>query len=182
MMRGERITRVSPDLEPYRLNFQDFLNTVNPELVSAEDVMWSDAHEYAGSSDVVMNVWLDEHNRPDPNRKRGERVLCIGDWKTSKDLHAEVALQLSAYAHADRLVTPDGVSHPMPEIEAGVALHITEDAWEFRPVSIGPEVFEVFLALRRLFDWDRTGQRVVLGKAIASGAPVLVTGTQRRAR
>jgi hypothetical protein len=70
----------------------------------------------------------------------------------------------------------------MPEIEAGVALHITEDAWEFRPVSIGPEVFEVFLALRRLFDWDRTGQRVVLGKAIASGAPVLVTGTQRRAR
>lgn len=183
MIRGENIGRVHPDLEPYRRNFEQFLAMVNPELVSAEDIMWSDQHEYAGSSDAIFRIWLDENNRVDPTRRRGVPVLVLDDWKTSKDLHAEVALQLSAYANADRIVKPDGSSQPMPEIEMGAALHITENTWEFRPIDIGPDVFEVFLALRRVFEWDREGQRDVIGKALASGgAEGLVTGTQRRGK
>lgn len=182
MMRGEIIRRVHPDLEPYRRAFDEFLAAVNPQLISAEDVMWSDEHEYAGSSDAIFRVWLNENNTADPTRRSGVPVVVIDDWKTSKDVHAEVALQLSAYANADRIVTPDGASHPMPEIEAGAVLHITPDGWQFLPVNIGPEVFEIFLALRQIFDWDRDLSKRVLGKPIAQSAAQLVTGTQRRGK
>jgi hypothetical protein len=174
---------VHPDLEPYRKHYAEFLDAVNPELVSAEDVMWSDAHEYAGSSDAIFYVWLNEDNTPDPTRKWGERVLCMNDNKTSAGTYPEVALQLSAYANADRIITPDNKSLPMPEIEAGTVLHITPEGWEFVPVRIDEPVFEIFLALRRIFDWDRTLSKEVLGRPIAQSNPDrIVTGTQRRAR
>lgn len=179
MIRGEAVRRVHPDMEPYRRGFAEFLDAVQPELVSAEDIMWSDAHAYAGSSDCIMDVRLDDNNRPCAS---ADKTRSIVDWKTSKDLHAEVALQLTAYANADRLIKPDGRSEPMPEIEMGAALHITPDGWEFRPVRI--DVFEYFLALRTLFDWDREDAKHVIGKPIASSAvqKSIVTGTQRRAR
>jgi hypothetical protein len=180
MIRGEYIGRVPPDLEPYRRHFAEFIATVNPTLISAEDVMWSDQHAYAGSSDAILAVRLNERNEPDPN---GEPVTLLCDWKTSKDIHAEVALQLSAYANADRLVRPDGGSEPMVNVEGGAVLHITPDGWTFRPVEIGPDVFETFLALRRVFEWDREISKRVIGKPIAkSQSSKLVTGTQRRAK
>lgn len=179
MIRGDRPTRVRPDLEPYRIHFAAFLEKVKPRLISAEDVVWSDTYGYAGSSDAILEVRLDANNRPDP---MGEPVTLMCDWKTSKDLHNEVALQMSAYANADRLIDADSVSHPMPEIHGGAALHITPEGWKFAPVQIGTEVFEAFLALRRVFDWDRDGQKHVLGRPIAASNKNLVTGTQRRAR
>jgi hypothetical protein len=182
MIRGEAIGRVSKDMEPYRFHFADFLAAVNPELISAEDVMWSDKHQYAGSSDAILRVWLDDANRADPTRS-GTPCVLITDWKTSKDIHAEVALQLTAYARADRLITPDGCSHDMPAIEGGAVLHVTPEGWTFKPVQITDEVYAIFLALREVFTWDREISKRVLCKAVAqSGASRLVTGTQRRAK
>jgi hypothetical protein len=186
MIRGETIGRVPPDLEPYRRHFAEFLEAINPELVSAEDVMWSDQHAYAGSSDAILRVWLFDDNTPDPTHGKyghSKPIILIVDWKTSKDIHAEVALQLSAYANADRLVKPDGSSEPMPEIEGGAVLHVTPDGWSFRPVEIGADVFETFLALRRVFTWDREISKRVIGKPIANNkTSKLVTGTQRRSK
>lgn len=166
MIRGEQVRRVGPDLEPYRSHFAEFLDRVQPELVSAEDVMWSDTHDYAGSSDAILRI---DH----------ETVIC--DWKTSKESYPDVALQLAAYAHADYIVTADGETRTMPTIDAGAVLHITPDRWELKPVDISERVFDVFLALRRVFDWDRSLSGDVLGKAVESGGR-LVTGTQRRGR
>lgn len=179
MIRGERITRVKPDLEPYRRHFAEFLEVVRPELISAEDVMWSDRHSYAGSSDAILSIKLTADSVISPF---GEPVTVLVDWKTSKESYPDVALQLSAYAHADRLVKSDGGSEPMPEIEMGAVLHITPDGWVFKPVVIDDNVFAVFLALRQVFDWDRTGQKEVFGVPIAQSAAKLVTGTQRRAK
>jgi hypothetical protein len=171
MMRGENVRRVGMDLEPYRKHFAEFLDTVQPELYSAEDVMWSDTHNYAGSSDAILRVKDDS---------AGD-VLVMTDWKTSKNAYPDVALQLSAYAHADRIIDADGASIPMPEIHAGAVLWITPERWEFKPVKIDEEVFSYFLALRQVFNWDREVSKTVLGKPIVSGGS-LVTGTERRAR
>lgn len=171
IMRGERVRHVGIDLEPYRRHFCEFLDEVQPELVSAEDVMWSDVHNYAGSSDAILRI-VDATAGP---------VNVLVDWKTSKDTYPDVALQLSAYAHADRIINADGQSSPMPEIHAGAVLHVTAERWAFKPVNISEDVFGYFLALRRVFDWDRDVSKGVLGKPIASGG-ALVTGTERRAR
>lgn len=171
LIRGEQVRRVGMDLEPYRRHFCEFLDACQPELISAEDVMWSDTHNYAGSSDAILRV----------EDADGTPVIVMADWKTSKDTYPDVALQLSAYGHADRIINADGTSTPMPVIEAGAVLHVTAERWALKPVKIDAEVFDYFLALRRVFDWDREISKTVIGKPIASGGS-LVTGTERRAR
>lgn len=179
MIRGEHLGRVHPDMEPYRRHFAEFLDTVQPELVRAEDVAWSDEHEYAGSFDAVLRLRLDDNGRPDP---QGDPALVMADWKTSKSTYPDVALQMSAYAHADYIISPDGSRTPMPEFDGACVLHITDETWAFKPVRIDQaDVFEHFLSLRHTFEWDKRVSKTVLGDPIASGAGALVTGTQRRA-
>ncbi|MEV7402857.1 hypothetical protein AB0N93_21000 [Streptomyces sp. NPDC091267] len=177
---GEFLAHVHPDMVPYRAHFAEFLSVVNPELVRAEDVAWSDTHGYAGSFDAILRVWLDEKGKPTPDRS-GVPALLMVDWKTSKGTYPDVALQMAAYARADFLIDPDGNREPTPEFDGAAVLHITPDGWEFKPVRIDDEVFAVFLSLRHIFDWDRTVSKSVLGRAIAK-AVRLVTGTQRRAK
>ncbi|MGW3229405.1 hypothetical protein [Kitasatospora sp. NPDC001095] len=181
MARGEFVGRVHPDLEPYKAGFADFLEAVNPELVRAEDVAWSSTHEYAGSFDAILRVWLNSEGKPTPDRS-GTPHLLIVDWKTSKSTYPDVALQMAAYSHADLIISPDGTAEKMPEFDGAAVLHITGEDWEFKPVRVDSEVFEVFLTLRRVFVWDRETSKTVLGRAIAKSVRRLVTGTQRRAR
>jgi hypothetical protein len=179
LIRGETVYSVHPDLEPYKKHFLEFLAAVNPELVRAEDVAWSDTHEYAGSFDVVMYVWLDDNGNPTPDRS-GTRHLIMGDWKTSKATYPDVALQMAAYANADFMIDADGNRTPMPEFDGAAVLHITDTQWAFKPVVIDDDVFAQFLRLRGTFDWDRDMSRRVVLKPIASSKSKLVTGTQRR--
>lgn len=182
MIRGEYVGRVRSDLEPYRAHFAEFLKAVNPELVRAEDVAWSDTHGYAGSFDVVMRIWLDENGNPTPDRS-GVPHLIMGDWKTSKATYPDVALQMSAYMNADFIIDPDGNTEPMPEFDGAAVLHITDETWAFKPVVTDAAVFAQFLHLRATFDWDRDLSRKVIGKPVAKkAAGRMVTGTQRRAR
>ncbi|MFE2245238.1 hypothetical protein [Streptomyces lavendulae] len=180
LIRGEHVGRVRDDLEPYVKHFREFLAKVNPELVRAEDVAWSDTHGYAGSFDVILYVWLDENGDPTPDRS-GKRHLLMGDWKTSKATYPDVALQLAAYQRADFIIDADGNREPMPEFDGACVLHITDEQWAFKPIDTGDEVFAEFLRLRGTFDWERDLSRRVIGKPIASSKGKLITGTQRRA-
>ncbi|QAX94724.1 exonuclease [Streptomyces phage Lilbooboo] len=182
LIRGEYVGRTRADLTPYVEHFREFLTAVNPELVRAEDVAWSDTYGYAGSFDVVMRVWLDDDGKPTPDRS-GTPHLIMGDWKTSKATYPDVALQMSAYMNADFIIDPDGNRQPMPEFDGAAVLHITDETWAFKPVETGPDVFAQFLHLRATFDWDRDGSRKVIGKPVAKKAGGrITTGTQRRAR
>ena len=67
------------------LKFADFWNTEKPELISAEEFVYSDKYQYAGTSDLVVKM-------------HGETWLL--DIKTSNTLHKTFELQLAAYAKA----------------------------------------------------------------------------------
>ncbi|MFE4367957.1 MULTISPECIES: hypothetical protein [unclassified Streptomyces] len=162
-------------MRPYYENFSEFLDKVQPQLLRAEDVAWSDRHQYAGSFDALLRITGDD----------GETVTVIVDWKTSKDTYPEVALQMAAYGFADRLIDPEGNSEPMPLIDAAAVLHITDTRWKFKPVRFDAEVFGCFLNLRRTFDWDREVSSTVIGKPFAQGAfgnARIITGTERRGK
>jgi len=178
MIRGQHVGFVSPDMRPYQRNFAAFLDAVQPELVRAEDVAWSDTHRYAGSFDGILRLRLDEYGKPDP---QGDPALVIADWKTGKNTYPDVALQMAAYAHADKVIAPDGSEAPMPKFDGAVVLHITDEQAAFKPVKISAPVFDHFLHLRSTFDWDRTESKNVVGDPIWSTDAEFVTGTERRA-
>ncbi|MFJ6636581.1 hypothetical protein ACIQMR_35235 [Streptomyces sp. NPDC091376] len=168
LARGERINprHIHVDVKPHVRWFEQFLQEVQPEFLHLEETVWSDEHRYAGSFDAIAKV-------------DGETVVL--DWKTSKAVYDSVALQLSAYRYADRIIrASDGESLPVPEMSGGAVLHVRPEGWQFVPVECGPKVFEAFKALREVFDWEADGKKKVVGRPIASGGEQ-ETGTSRRA-
>jgi hypothetical protein len=137
--------------------------------VFAEQTSWSVAHNYAGRFDEYAVVWVDAYGIPTPDRS-GKPLYCLIDWKTSREAHAEVGLQLSAYANADYMVSAEGVRQDMPPVDAAFVLHITAHGWSFIPVDIGPAVFAQFLHLRATFDYEREHSKHILGKPVARSA------------
>ena len=67
------------------LKFYDFWTTHKPELISAEEFVFSDEFKYAGTADLLVKM-------------DGETWLL--DIKTSNNLHRSYNLQLAAYAKA----------------------------------------------------------------------------------
>ncbi len=67
------------------LKFADFWRTYKPELISAEDFVWSDEHKYAGTADLVVKM---------------DGEVWLLDIKTSNSLHKSYDLQLASYAKA----------------------------------------------------------------------------------
>lgn len=178
MIRGQDVGFVHPDMKPYVLHFAQFLDAVKPELVFAEDVAWSDTHRFAGSFDSLLRVRLDENGQVD---QQGESSLHVTDWKTGRNTYPDVSLQLTAYARADFIMAADGSTQPMPAVDGGFVLHITDEEWSFKPAEVSDRVFAQFLHLRETFKWDREIAKQVLGKPIAGSAAKFVTGTERRA-
>ncbi|GAA1064687.1 hypothetical protein [Streptomyces asiaticus] len=168
LARGESVNPryVHADVKPHLHWFREFLDEVQPEFIHLEETVWSDTYQYAGSFDAIARI-------------DGETVVL--DWKTSKAVYDSVALQLSAYRYADRIIrAEDGESVDVPELAGGAVLHVRPEGWSFVPVECGPKVFDAFKALRQVFDWERDGKKAVVGKPIASGGEQQ-TGTQRRA-
>ncbi len=168
LARGEVVNprSVHVDVKRHVRWFSEFLQEVQPEFLFLEETVWSDTNRYAGSFDAIAKV-------------DGEVVII--DWKTSKAIYDSVALQLSAYRFADRIIlAEDGSSVPVPEMAGGAALHVRPQGWALHPVKCDEEVYSTFLHLRGVFDWESEGKKRVIGKPIASGGE-FVTGTQRRA-
>lgn len=187
-IRGLSIGRVHPDMVHYLRNFNDFLSVVKPELVRAEDVAWSDSWRYAGSFDAWLRlrvVLLEDGTWfLDPDNLSGMAVWVnvIADWKTSKSIWASVALQMSAYANADKIIAADGSEAPMPEFDGAVVLHITPEGWDLKPVYRDKlnAAFNYFLHLRGAFEWERNGSKKALGASLATSKKGLITGSKRR--
>lgn len=168
LARGEVVNdrHVHMDVKPHVRWFREFLDEIQPEFIYLEETVWSDEHAVAGSFDAIAKVDGD---------------LVVLDWKTSKAVYDSVALQLSAYRYADRIILADtGESVPMPELTGGAVLHVRPEGWSFVPVKCDREVFETFIALRKVFAWETEGKKRVVGKPIAQGGD-RQTGTARRA-
>lgn len=155
---GEPLGNITDALLPYAAQFSNFLDTVQPEYLATEDTVWSEKHGYAGSFDALMRI-------------QGER--CWADNKTTRSgVYPEVALQLSAYSHADYILDGETgeqqLMSPDPA-DRGVVIHVRPEFWALYEVPIGDEIFATFLALRDVFKWD-AGSRSIVGKPVLKGS------------
>ena len=150
--KGENVDPVHPDLQPYVDGFKAFIAEFKPEFLFLEQTVWSEKHGYAGSFDAIAKI-------------DGQTVII--DWKTTKSgVHAEVALQLAAYANADYILNEDGTRTDLPKIDAAAVVHLRPDKWGLHPIRHGdPDLMETFLSLMTVGTWEKQGSKKTVGKA-----------------
>lgn len=167
MAKGETLGRVHPDLEPFVRHFDEYLRLVKPEYHFMEETVWSDTHKYAGSFDAFASI-------------DGEKVW-IDNKTTRSGIHAEVGIQLAAYRYADHILRSDGSRVPMPKADGAAVLHVRPEGWKLVPVRADEKMFEIFLHLREIFDYEREVKSTIVGREAYSGpADATVTGPKRR--
>ena len=103
-----------PDLQPVISAFCDWQQDMQVERMVPEKVVYSEEHMYAGTVDAIGYR----------TNAEGRRVKIVLDWKTSRYVGANFALQLAAYAHA------------LQEMEKGEPV---EEAWVVQFSKTTPE-------------------------------------------
>ena len=120
--------------------------------VFMEETVWSEKHAYAGSFDALAMI---------------DGELTWIDYKTTRSgVHEEVGLQLAAYSHADFIIRPDGSRVPLPQAKYGACVWIRPDEWGVYPIRIDDEIFQDFLSLRAVFDYDRMRKSTIVGQPV----------------
>jgi hypothetical protein len=143
LLNGWEPDVLSPDARPYKDAADGWLETVNDgiEVVGTEQTMFHPL--YAGTCDLVA---------------RRDGTLTILDFKTSKAIYDEAALQLSALwgCYTD----PDGsplawrdAAGEMVETPVLVVVRIGEDGWEEKQVADPAGSLRVFFSLLDAWHW-----------------------------
>lgn len=131
----------SPEIRGYAQAYQSFFATHKPKTLHSEATVFSDTHQYAGTTDLIAVL-------------QDGRTYCI-DRKTGKAIYPETGLQLIAYRNADFILPHgDGTTPiPMPKIDATAALLLRPDGTFSFSVMMGD--FDAFLAAKRLWQWSK---------------------------
>jgi hypothetical protein len=151
------LPQITPEVAPLYAQFQRFETECEPEWEMSEATVYSVHESFGGTLDGI-------------GRLRGKRVpapwrdrLVMVDHKTGKDVYAEAALQMAAYAHAEGVYLAPGTVAPLPAIEGALAVHITETDYHLIPVDIGDPVWRAFRYVRESFRFMEELSKTVLG-------------------
>jgi hypothetical protein len=144
---GVRAVQVAPFISAFRQFDADY----QPTWLHSEATVVSKRYGYAGTLDALCVL---------------DGQVTILDVKTGNRVYPEVALQTAAYAGADFIATPDGRELELPEVTAGMVLHLRPEGYRLLPVSIDFDVFEVFLAALQVARWSAGLAESVLGAAL----------------
>jgi len=128
--------------------FQAWLAASGAEVLASEFQVFNLTEGYAGTVDALV-------------RLRDGRIWLV-DYKTSKGLYSDHALQVIAYAHAEFAGENDEVNVPLSELLGmawGLALlHLTETGWEFVQVRYDEETWNAFRGLLKFAMWSHCHQ------------------------
>jgi hypothetical protein len=127
--KGEALPEPAPEHEGYLRAFEAFVAGWRPRFLGAEATVWAKEAGYAGTLDAWAVVEVE-----------GRRHLI--DYKTSKAVYPEAALQLAALANAPEVVHPDGAREPAPRVEGGLVVRLGADGgYAVHAVNVGPTGF-----------------------------------------
>jgi hypothetical protein len=131
----------------------EFLWEVEPEVIHNEVTLFSREHQYGGTADLICKM-----------KVGGTIVPVVVDFKTSKAIYDEVALQLSAYGHADFVGGNDGSELPIlpgkkkePIKFGSVIRPISNGTYERADYILTDDVFEMFLACLKIHNSIEAG-------------------------
>lgn len=130
------INSLPPDIRPYALAHQKFVNDFKPKLIYNEQTAVNLTFGYGGTIDRVYEI---------------DGKMVIVDYKTSANYYPSMGLQLAAYRNAEFTITPDGKYEPMPKIDQTMVVLLGDDGGY--TVKDTNESLEIFLALKKIWLW-----------------------------
>jgi hypothetical protein len=148
---GVRHDDTPSEVHPFLDQIDTFIEEYRPKIILSERTMYSLKWGYAGTADLVMEVG-------------GKRYFA--DLKTGKAIWPEVGLQLSAYKGSDFFVEGEEeipISDLGVEEDFGLVLHVRPDTYELRLVDIGSDVYNTFLSILDVYNWEIEQAGVVRG-------------------
>jgi hypothetical protein len=143
-LNGWPVEELSPDALPYKAAADGWLDA-NPDLQVVATELTAFHPTYAGTMDLVCRI---------------DGRLVIADFKTSKAIYDEAALQLAALwgcftdAEGKRLPWRDGTGLPL-EVDL-LVVRIGEDGFETKKVLDPDGCLECFHALLTAWNWKHT--------------------------
>ena len=169
LLEGEDVELDADDeLLPVIENALRFLDEWEIEPILVEAPVASREHWYAGTADIFA-----KYKHP----VTGHQGVAIFDWKTSRGIYPEYAMQLNAYAFADFAGLGDDIK-PVPECDAAFGLHLRADGYDVHAMKFGPDIHAEFVTIRETADikkrmdgnWRQPGSGYV-GVPIRSEVP-----------
>lgn len=171
---------LTEEVAPYVEQYRRFLEAHAPEFHAAEMAVYNYTYAYAGTLDAIVTI--DGHTGP-----LDAKTTDKGPDASSRPPYPEVALQLSAYAHAEWCSAdpaqmrsyggrryyiapdePEGALEPMPELsDVGWSLVISPVDYELVPTRIGDDVWKAFLHAREIARWQLHTSQSVFGPPVA---------------
>lgn len=134
--------RPTPVLEgeaaAYKRAADEFLKAYSPVFARTEFTVFGDG--YAGTADFMAVI--------------GNRSY-IGDYKTSKGLYPEIALQLAAIRNASHVVS-DGELVPLEQVDGCIGVLLTPDGCDVREVDVSG-AYAAFLGCLAAWHWKQDG-------------------------
>ena len=130
-----REVQVPEHLAEYVDGYVRWLDTWMPKALLTEHSCASREWGYAGRFDFVGDL-----GGP------FEGAVTLADWKTSKGVYGETALQTAAYARSEFYVTDDDpdTEHPMPKVDRIAVVHITPGETRVHDLGDIDKAFGVF--------------------------------------
>lgn len=131
-----------------------YLSDQKVEVLRTETTVYSRKHLYGGTFDLLQT--------------RAGGPPEIADFKTSKAVYPDVALQLVGYARADFIGDAEsGEELELPTVDRGVIIRLAADgSYEAVPVALTDEVFAAFLAVQGVHAWTKGLANRVLEPAL----------------
>lgn len=153
-------------LDPYPTYVAKMWEELNEEfeieVLHSEATIINRTVGYAGSADLMVKI-----------RKRGSGDpfrTAVVDAKSGKSIYGSVALQLVAYAKAEKILLPDGSELPMPPIQETYALHVRPRSWGLIPMRYDSTTWTAFRALTVVDRWTNRDEKNAVGRAVNKGA------------
>ena len=115
LIHGREVA-VPEHLAGYVNGYVAWLDAFAPQVILTERPVANRHWWYSGKFDAIVDIG-------------GERLLL--DWKTSKGVYGETALQTAAYAGAEFYLAEDNTEQPMPEVDGIGVAHITPNGTDF---------------------------------------------------
>lgn len=165
--------------------FGRFLDEFQPSYQSTEVVVYDDQYEYAGQADAFLTI-------------EGTPLIC--DYKTSRASYTgagkerapypEVGLQLAAYRFAPLAAvwrarryenqrrryyllsdTEKSAAVPVPEVDGGIAIHVSPHRYAVHPIRCDKSVHDQFLYVQEAARWSFETSKHVVGNPMMPPYP-----------